>query len=106
MLDRLIKAGVHYPPPAPRTRQPLTGESWVITGTLSGLSREQATQILQELGARVSGSVSAKTKAVVAGEKAGSKLEKAEKLGVTVMSEAEFLAFVEGHGVDVRVYLG
>lgn len=105
VLDRLIAVGVHYPPPAPRTRQPLTGESWVITGTLSGLSREQATQILQELGARVSGSVSAKTKAVVAGEKAGSKLEKAEKLGVSVMSEAEFLAFVEGHGVDVWMYL-
>lgn len=105
VLDRLIAVGVHYPPPAPRTRQPLTGESWVITGTLSGFSREQATQILQELGARVSGSVSAKTKAVVAGEKAGSKLEKAEKLGVTVMNEAAFLAFVEGHGVDVRVYL-
>ena len=70
----------------------------MITGTLSGLSREQATQILQELGARVSGSVSAKTKAVVAGEKAGSKLEKAEKLGIPVMNEDQFLSLMAEYG--------
>ena len=104
VLDRLLAAGVHWPAPVARTRQPLTGESWVITGTLHEFSREQATQILQELGARVSGSISAKTKALVAGEKAGSKLDKATKLGVQVYSEAEFLSLAEGHGVDLSLY--
>ena len=59
------------------------------------MGRDDATQMLQALGARVSGSVSSKTKCVVAGEKAGSKLEKAEKLGVRVMTEAEFLEFMQ-----------
>ncbi|MEY4516662.1 MAG: ligase LigA [Pseudomonadota bacterium] len=104
VLERLLAAGIHWPAPVARTRQPLTGESWVITGTLTEFSREQATQILQELGARVSGSVSAKTRAVVAGEKAGSKLDKAQKAGVQVMTEAEFLAFATGHGVDLSLY--
>ena len=104
VLDRLLAAGIHWPAPVARTRQPLTGESWVITGTLHEFSREQATQILQELGARVSGSISAKTKALVAGEKAGSKLDKATKLGVQVYSEAEFLSLAEGHGVDLSLY--
>ena len=94
VLDRLIHAGIHWDAPLAPTRQPLNGESWVITGTLSQMGRDDATQMLQALGARVSGSVSSKTKCVVAGEKAGSKLEKAEKLGVQVMSEAEFLAFI------------
>lgn len=104
VLQRLREAGVHWPAPVARSRQPLSGESWVITGTLSQLSREQATQMLQELGARVSGSVSAKTRCVVAGEKAGSKLDKAEKLAIPVMNESEFLAFVSGHGLDLSVY--
>ena len=104
VLDRLLAAGIHWPAPVARTRQPLTGESWVITGTLHEFSREQATQILQELGARVSGSISAKTKALVAGEKAGSKLDKATKLGVQVYSEVEFLSLAEGHGVDLSLY--
>lgn len=94
VLARLIAAGIHWDAPVAPTRQPLNGESWVITGTLSQMSRDEATQMLQALGARVSGSVSSKTKCVVAGEKAGSKLEKAEKLGITVMSEAEFLALM------------
>ncbi len=101
VLDRLIAAGLHWPAPAPRTRQPLTGESWVLTGTLSKFTREDATQMLQALGARVSGSVSSKTKAVVAGEKAGSKLEKAEKLGVSVLTEDEFIALMKGYGHQI-----
>ena len=95
VVDRLLAAGIHWDAPVAPTRQPLNGESWVITGTLSTMGRDEATQMLQALGARVSGSVSSKTKCVVAGEKAGSKLEKAEKLGVRVMTEAEFLEFVQ-----------
>jgi len=59
------------------------------------MGRDDATQMLQALGARVSGSVSSKTKCVVAGEKAGSKLEKAEKLGIQVFNESEFLEFMK-----------
>lgn len=101
VIERLIAAGVHWDAPVKRTRQPLTGESWVLTGTLSRFTREQATMILQELGARVSGSISAKTKALVAGEKAGSKLAKAQELGVQTLTEDEFVAFVATHGVEL-----
>ncbi|NLN58324.1 MAG: NAD-dependent DNA ligase LigA [Gammaproteobacteria bacterium] len=99
VLDRLLAAGIHWDAPIAPTRQPLNGESWVITGTLSQMGRDEATQLLQALGARVSGSVSGKTKCVVAGEKAGSKLEKAEKLGVQVMNEAEFIQLMREYGV-------
>lgn len=95
VLQRLLDAGIHWDAPTAPSRQPLNGESWVVTGTLSQMTRDDVTQILQGLGARVSGSVSGKTKCVVAGEKAGSKLEKAQKLGVLVMNEAEFLEFIQ-----------
>ena len=98
VVNRLIVAGIHWDAPIAPSRQPLNGESWVITGTLSQMGREEATQMLQALGARVSGSISSKTKCLVAGEKAGSKLEKAEKAGVQVMTETEFLAFMTEHG--------
>ena len=98
VLQRLLAAGIHWDAPIAPTRQPLNGESWVITGTLSQMGRDQATQMLQALGARVSGSISSKTKCLVAGEKAGSKLEKAEKLGVSVMNETEFLALMAEYG--------
>jgi DNA ligase (NAD+) len=101
VIERLIAAGVHWDATAKRTRQPLTGESWVLTGSLSRFTREQATMILQELGARVSGSISAKTKALVAGEKAGSKLAKAQELGIQTLTEDEFVAFVATHGVEL-----
>ena len=95
VVNRLIEAGIHWDAPVAPSRQPLNGESWVITGTLSQMGREEATQMLQALGARVSGSISSKTKCLVAGEKAGSKLEKAEKAGVQVMTETEFLEFLK-----------
>lgn len=95
VVNRLEQAGIQIEPPKTSTRQPLNGESWVVTGTLSSMGRDEATEKLQSLGARVSGSVSAKTKCVVAGEKAGSKLAKATSLGVQVMSEKEFLAFLQ-----------
>ncbi|MEB6676310.1 NAD-dependent DNA ligase LigA [Acinetobacter haemolyticus] len=94
VLDRLLAAGIHWDAPTAPTRQPLNGESWVVTGTLESMGRDEATQRLQALGARVSGSVSSKTKCVVAGEKAGSKLEKAQKLEIRVMNEQEFLDFL------------
>ncbi|HFG6967692.1 TPA: NAD-dependent DNA ligase LigA [Acinetobacter baumannii] len=98
VLDRLIAAGIHWDAPTAPTRQPLNGESWVLTGTLEQMTRDQATQMLQALGARVSGSVSSKTKCVVAGDKAGSKLEKAAKLGIPVMNETDFLSLMAGYG--------
>ena len=98
VVQRLLEAGIHWDAPIAPTRQPLNGESWVITGTLSQMGRDEATQMLQALGARVSGSISSKTKCLVAGEKAGSKLEKAEKLGVQVMNEQEFIALMTGYG--------
>jgi len=98
VLDRLIAAGIHWDAPTAPTRQPLNGESWVLTGTLEQMTRDQATQMLQALGARVSGSVSSKTKYVVAGEKAGSKLEKAAKLGIPVMNETDFLSLMASYG--------
>ena len=98
VLDRLLAAGIHWDAPTAPTRQPLNGESWVVTGTLESMGRDEATQKLQALGARVSGSVSSKTKCVVAGEKAGSKLDKAQKLEIRVMNEQEFLAFLAQYG--------
>ena len=98
VVQRLLEAGIHWDAPIAPTRQPLNGESWVITGTLSQMGRDEATQMLQALGARVSGSISSKTKCLVAGEKAGSKLEKAEKLGVQVMNEQEFIALMTDYG--------
>ena len=98
VLDRLLAAGIHWDAPTAPTRQPLNGESWVVTGTLETMGRDEATQKLQALGARVSGSVSSKTKCVVAGEKAGSKLDKAQKLDIRVMNEQEFLDFLAQYG--------
>ncbi|WLF84784.1 NAD-dependent DNA ligase LigA [Moraxella sp. ZY210820] len=94
IIDQLLQAGFEFEAMQAPSRQPLNGESWVVTGTLATMGRDEATQKLQALGARVSGSVSSKTKCVVAGEKAGSKLDKAEKLGIQVMNETEFLAML------------
>lgn len=77
--------------------KPLQGETWVLTGALSGLTRDKAKERLEGLGAKVAGSVSKKTSCVVAGEAAGSKLTKAESLGIKVLDEAAFLAFLEEH---------
>src|SRR5690606_14009890 len=99
VLDRLLAAGIPWDGPVAPPRQPLNGERWVVTGTLSSMGRDEATQLLQALGARVSGSVSAKTKCVVAGEKAGSKLDKAEKLGVPVINEEQFIDLMHNYGL-------
>jgi DNA ligase (NAD+) len=92
VIDKLLAAGIHWPKieTVDRDALPLAGRTYVITGTLEHYSREQAKQRLKALGARVSGSVSKKTTAVIAGDKPGSKIEKAEKLGVPVLDEAAF----------------
>ncbi|WP_431475135.1 NAD-dependent DNA ligase LigA [Marinobacter sp. KM021] len=83
----------------PAEAKPLAGETWVLTGTLSQMTRDQAKEKLEKLGAKVAGSVSKKTACVVAGESAGSKLTKAEQLGVPVLDEEGLLALLEEHGV-------
>ncbi|HBB77156.1 MAG TPA: DNA ligase (NAD(+)) LigA, partial [Pseudomonas sp.] len=70
---------------------PLAGQTWVLTGTLEAMSREEAKVQLEALGAKVSGSVSARTNCVVAGPGAGSKLAKANELGLKVLDEPAFL---------------
>ena len=79
---------------------PLSGETWVLTGKVELMSRDVAKDHLESLGAKVAGSVSAKTHCVVAGPGAGSKLTKANELGVKVMDEAAFIAFLKGHGIS------
>ncbi|WP_367104592.1 NAD-dependent DNA ligase LigA [uncultured Psychrobacter sp.] len=97
VIDKLIKAGVHWDnvEQVAAGDLPLDGQTWVITGALDSMARDEAKAKLQALGAKVVGSVSAKTTALLAGDKAGSKLTKAEKLGVKVVSEDEFLGLVK-----------
>lgn len=93
VIARLRESGVVWPKPeAPEGELPLSGQTWVLTGNLESMSRSEAKQKLEALGAKVSGSVSAKTDCVAAGAKAGSKLSKAESLGVKVIDEAGLLA--------------
>lgn len=80
---------------------PLDGQTVVITGTLAALTRDAAKQRLESLGAKVAGSVSKKTAFLVAGEEAGSKLDKAQSLGVEIWDEARLLAFLGEHGQAV-----
>ena len=97
LVAALLAAGVHWPDPGPgaAAEQPLKGQTWVLTGTLETLTRDQAKARLVALGAKVAGSVSGKTTQVVAGPGAGSKLAKAQSLEVPVMDEAEFLRRLE-----------
>lgn len=92
----LLAAGVHWPAmPARPPASPFAGKTVVLTGTLSALTRDEAKSQLQALGARVSGSVSAKTDYVVVGVDAGSKADKAQALGVRMLEEAEFLQLLQ-----------
>jgi DNA ligase (NAD+) len=98
LVTKLKHAGVnmdsHAPEPTPEPVGKLAGKTVVLTGTLHTMSREEATAALERLGARVSGSVSKKTSFVVVGEEAGSKLEKAQKLGIETLDEDGFRALI------------
>ncbi|MFP2897110.1 NAD-dependent DNA ligase LigA [Corallococcus sp. 4LFB] len=98
-IQALLDAGVRPAPPAVATGGPFVGKTVVLTGTMAGLAREQAKEEIERRGGKVSGSVSRKTDFVVAGEDAGTKLKKAQELGVRILDEQAFLKLLEG---DVR----
>jgi DNA ligase (NAD+) len=92
IVERLLHKGVNWPQSdaTGQQEQTLFGNTYVISGGLEGMSRDQAASLLKARGARVSGSVSAKTTALIAGESPGSKLAKAEALGVDIIDQAGF----------------
>ncbi len=99
VIDALLAAGFRWPESegaAEAAPQPLAGKTFVLTGTLPTLAREEAKELIESLGGKVAGSVSKKTDFVVAGSEAGSKLAKAESLGIAVLDEAALLALVQG----------
>ncbi|MHB8477655.1 MAG: NAD-dependent DNA ligase LigA [Steroidobacteraceae bacterium] len=96
IVDRLLDSGITWPAPAPvEGHTALTGKTFVLTGTLEALTREAAEEAIVRLGGKVSGSVSKKTHYVVAGAEAGSKLKKAQDLGVNVLDEAALLKMLK-----------
>jgi len=96
VIDALLKAGVVWPMPTkPRDAAPLAGKTFVLTGTLETMARDEARSRIETLGGKVTGSVSGKTHYVVVGAEAGSKLEKARKLGVPTLDESAFLQLLD-----------
>jgi DNA ligase (NAD+) len=109
LVERLRQAGLNFVSAAYRSTSavgPLAGRTLVLTGTLPQLTREEATARIEAQGGRVAGSVSRKTDYVVAGDEAGSKLEKARKLGVPVLDEAGLLALLAGSGGSQAASVG
>ncbi len=95
MIERLRHEGFSFTHEVKRKAAgPLTGKTFVLTGTLPNLSREEAKSRIESAGGKVAGSVSKKTSYVVAGEEAGSKLDKARELGVAVIDEEELLRMI------------
>jgi DNA ligase (NAD+) len=92
LVERLREAGLRFTQPKKRSTAPqkLAGLTFVLTGTLEHYSREQAAELIEQAGGKVTGSVSKKTNYVLAGSEPGSKLEKAHSLGVPVITEADF----------------
>ncbi|MCL6271648.1 NAD-dependent DNA ligase LigA [Sansalvadorimonas sp. 2012CJ34-2] len=106
VIEQLKSVGVNWPVveklgPEEAAAQPLADQTWVLTGSLSAMTRDQGKAYLQQLGAKVAGSVSKKTQGLVAGEKAGSKLTKAQGLGVPVLDEEAFLNLLKENGIEL-----
>jgi DNA ligase (NAD+) len=103
VVEQLRRAGVNWPDleVAPPEQLPLAGQIWVVTGKLEAMGRNEAKQLLQDLGAKVAGSVSSRTSCVVAGPGAGSKLGKATELGVEVLDESAFLQRLAALGIEL-----
>ncbi len=101
VVQQLRECGVHWEEGAPAEKAPqiLAGKTVVLTGTLPTMGRDEAKELLEAAGAKVSGSVSKKTSYVVAGAEAGSKLTKAQELGIPVLDEAGMLALLRGEDV-------
>ncbi|MCJ8314722.1 MAG: NAD-dependent DNA ligase LigA [Saccharospirillaceae bacterium] len=95
LLIKKLATILSWPDVVKQEGLPLTGQSWVVTGKLSIMSRDEVKDKLQSLGAKVAGSVSKNTHTLVAGEKAGSKLSKAQTLGITVLDEQQFIDWLE-----------
>jgi DNA ligase (NAD+) len=102
LIEKLRKHGLSFTETssAGAGERPLSGKTVVLTGTIPGVTREQATGLLEAAGARVSGSVSKKTDYVVAGEAAGSKLDRAKALGVPVVTWEEMVHLVDGRKTE------
>lgn len=101
VIQAMREAGVHWPDVAvTKANSALHGKTFVLTGTLPTLKRDQAQAMIETAGGKVSGSVSAKTHYVVAGEEAGTKLEKAQQLNITILTEAELLALLAATAQD------
>ena len=98
VVEQLRACGLRWEEgaPAPVTPQPLAGKTLVLTGTMAGLEREQAREMIEAAGGKVAGSVSKKTSYVVAGEQAGSKLERARELGVPVIDQHALQQLLQG----------
>ena len=94
LLERLRQAGVNFQSLRQVGDQRFAGVTFVLTGALSRFTREEATEQIENLGGKVSGSVSKKTKFVVVGENAGSKERKARELGIQILTEDEFLDMI------------
>jgi DNA ligase (NAD+) len=95
VINRLKEAGLNLKEEREAVKQTLAGQTFVLTGGMEALTREEAKEAIEKLGGRVSSSVSAKTGYVVAGENPGSKLEKARELGVAIINEQELLAMLK-----------
>lgn len=97
IIKKLIRAGIHWEEIISKHNLPLSGKTFVITGTLSDMSRESAKERLENLGAKVAGSVSNKTNYLVVGADPGSKLDKAKELDVAILFDKEFHRFLKQH---------